>query len=98
MVSRTKGFTREFKIETVRLVTESDQTVPEVAGDLEIQHNTLYRWVKQYSQDPDEAFPGKGHQTSEAEENRRLKRDNQRLCMEGDMLKKAMLIFSKEPK
>jgi transposase len=98
MVSKRRRFTREFKIETVRLVTDSDHTVAEVAEDLEIHPNTLYRWVHQYGENPQEAFPGKGKQSSEAEELSRLKRENQRLKMERDILKKAMAIFSKDPK
>lgn len=98
MVSKRKRFTREFKIETVNLITASDQTVAEVASDLEIHPNTLYRWVQKYGQNPNDAFPGKGHQTSDADETRRLKRENQRLRMERDILKKAMAIFSNDPK
>jgi len=45
-----------------------------------------------------EAFPGKGQQASEADELSRLKRENQRLKMERDILKKAMAIFSNDPK
>ena len=98
MVSRRKSFTREFKIETVKLVTDSDLTVTEVAEDFGIHPNTLYRWVRQFGENPEEAFPGKGKQTSEAEQLRLLKRDNQRLRMERDILKKAMAIFSQEKK
>jgi transposase len=98
MVSRRKRFTREFKIETVKLVTDSDLTVVEVAEDLGIHPNTLYKWVRQFGDNPEEAFPGKGKQTSEAEQLRLLKRENQRLRMERDILKKAMAIFSQEKK
>jgi transposase len=98
MVSRRKRFTRDFKIETVRLVTDSDLTVVEVAEDLGIHPNTLYKWVRQFGDNPEEAFPGKGKQTSEAEHLRLLKRENQRLRMERDILKKAMAIFSQEKK
>jgi len=98
MVSRRKSFTRDFKIETVKLVTDSDMSVSQVAEDLDIHPNTLYRWVRQFGEDPEEAFPGKGKQTSEAEQLRQLKRENQRLRMERDILKKAMTIFSKEQK
>lgn len=98
MVSRRKSFTRDFKIETVKLVTDSDVTVAQVAEDLGIHPNTIYRWVRRFGEDPAEAFPGKGKQTSEAEQLRQLKRENQRLRMERDILKKAMAIFSKEPK
>jgi transposase len=98
MVSRRKSFTREFKIETVKLVTDSDLTVVEVAEDLGIHPNTLYKWVRQFGDNPEEAFPGKGKQTSEAEQLRLLKREVQRLRMERDILKKAMAIFSQEKK
>jgi len=97
MVSKRRRFTREFKIETVRLLTGSDQSVTGVADDLEIHPNTLYKWIHQYGENPEEAFPGKGRQTSEAEELSRLKRENQRLRMERDILKKAMAIFSNDP-
>ena len=96
MVSRRKSFTRDFKIETVKLVTDSDMSVSQVAEDLDIHPNTLYRWVRQFGEDPEEAFPGKGKQTSEEGQLRQLKRENQRLRMERDILKKAMAIFSKE--
>jgi transposase len=98
MVSKRRRFTREFKIETVRLLTGSDQSVTGVADDLGIHPNTLYKWIHQYGENPEEAFPGKGKQISEAEELSRLKRENKRLRMERDILKKAMAIFSNDPK
>ncbi len=98
MNSKRKRYTREFKIETVNMITGSDHSVTEVARDLEIHPNTLYKWMQQYSENPMEAFPGKGQQASEADEFSRLKRENQRLKMERDILKKAMAIFSNDPK
>ena len=97
MVSRRRRFNREFKIETVKLVTDSDNSVSQIADDMGIHPNTLYKWAKQYSDKPQEAFPGTGHMTSEAETIRQLKRENERLKMERDILKKAMAIFSKDP-
>ncbi len=97
MVSRRKRYTREFKIETVKLITGSDNSVTEIAADMGIHPNTLYKWVRQYSEKPQEAFPGTGHMTSDAEMIRQLKRENERLKMERDILKKAMAIFSKDP-
>lgn len=70
----------------------------EVAKDLEIHPNKLYKWIHQYGDNQQEAFPGKGKQIPEAEELSRLKRENQRLRMERDILKKAMVIFSNDPK
>ncbi len=98
MVSRRKRFTREFKIETVKLVTDGDNSVAQIAADLGIHPNTLYKWVRQYSDRPQEAFPGTGHLISDAEMIRKLKHENERLKMERDILKKAMAIFSKDQK
>lgn len=98
MVAKRRSFTREFKIETVQILTTTDTSVSQVAEDLGIHPNTLYKWVRQYGEQPEDAFPGKGRQSSEAEQIRRLQRENQRLRMERDILKKAMAIFSKEPK
>lgn len=98
MLSR-RSFTREFKIETVKMATGSDTSVNQIAQDMGIHPNTLYRWVKQFSEKPEAAFPGKGHLvSSEAETIRQLKRENERLKMERDILKKAMAIFSSDPK
>ena len=98
MLSR-RSFTREFKIETVKMATGSDASVNQVAQEMGIHPNTLYRWVKQFSEKPEAAFPGKGHLvSSEAETIRQLKRENERLKMERDILKKAMAIFSSDPK
>ena len=97
MVSRRKSYTREFKIETVKLVTDGGAKVPEIARDMGVHPNTLYNWIQQFSAKPDEAFPGKGYVVSDAEVIRQLKRENERLKMEREILKKAMAIFSKDP-
>jgi transposase len=93
-----KSYSREFKIEAVKLVTEAGNSQTQVASDLGIHPNTLCKWVQQYSDRPQDAFPGKGHQLTEAEALRKLQRENERLRMERDILKKAVAIFSKDPK
>ena len=97
MVLKRKSYTREFKVETVKLVTDGDAKVSEIARDMGIHPNTLYNWIQQFSAKPEEAFPGKGHVASDAEVIRQLKRENERLKMEREILKKAMAIFSKDP-
>ena len=97
MVSRRKRYTCEFKIETVKLITDGDNSVAQIADDMGIHPNTLYKWIRLYSEEPQEPFPRSGHLTSEAEQIRQLKRENERLKMERDILKKAMAIFSKDP-
>lgn len=94
---KRKNYTKEFKIETVKLVTEGSARVPEIARDMGIHPNTLYNWIQEFSAKPAAAFPGKGHTSdSDAETIRQLKRENERLKMEREILKKAMAIFSKD--
>ncbi len=77
-VSR-RNYSREFKIEAVRRVHEMGLTQAEVAGELGVSVNSVNRWVKQFRQNKAEAFPGKGHQTSQAALISRLRRENERL-------------------
>lgn len=93
-----RGFDAEFKREAVRLATAGDRRISQVARDLGIREKLLYRWVKQYREDPQNAFPGKGHLKPEDEELRRLKRQLADVTEERDILKKALAIFSRKPR
>ena len=88
-------FTKEFKQESARLVTEGGQKAAEVARNLELHPNVLRRWVKEFKQTGEGAFPGKGNLLSEAEEVRQLKRELASVKEERDILKKALAIFSR---
>jgi transposase len=98
MVRNRRSYTREFKLEAVRLAHESEKSVAQIARELGIHPTILGRWVKQFAQDPEQAFPGKGHLKDRDEEVRRLRRELERVTQERDILKKAVAIFSKEPK
>lgn len=98
MGDRRRSFSREFKLEAVRLVTEGGLSLSQAARDLGISESMLGRWRRQLVQDPGEAFPGKGHLKSQDEELRRLRRENEVLRQERDILKKALGIFSRVPK
>jgi len=91
-----RSFSKEFKLEAVRLMTEGGQSISQVARDLGIRDTILGRWKKDWEQDRDAAFPGKGQVKPEAAELRHLRRENERLRMERDILKKAAAIFSKD--
>ena len=90
-----RTYTKEFKEDAVRLVTEGGVPVGQAAQDLGIHENTIYKWMKQYSADPEGAFPGKGRLKPQDEELRRLQRENEVLKEEREILKKALAIFSK---
>ena|ERR1019366_8739018 len=91
-----RRFSREYKLEAVRLVTERGVSLTQAARDLDLHSNTLRQWVRDHAADPQHAFPGEGQQKPEAAELTRLRRENARLRMERDILKKAAADFAKE--
>ena len=94
MVSKRRQFSREFKLEAVRMISEGGHGLLEVARDLDLQSDMLRRWKRQFDQDPHQVFPGKGHLKPDEEELRRLRRELERVREERDILKKALGIFS----
>lgn len=98
MGMKRRKYSREFKIEAVRMFEESDKTASEISRQLGISRNLLYRWRKQLIAEGDEAFPGLGQPRSGDEELHRLRRENARLREERDILKKAVAFFSRESK
>ena len=82
-------------METVKLVTEQGMKRSQVARDMGIDIHTLGRWVKEAAAEGDQAFPGSGH--AHADELVRLRRENDQLRQERDILKKALGIFSRMP-
>ena len=89
-----RRFTREFKVEAVRLVTDGGVSVVQAAKDLDIRPDMLRRWRKQLEKDPDQAFPGQGRLKLRDEQMRQLQREVARLRQEREILKKALAIFS----
>ena len=95
MPKEQRTFTKEFKLEAVRLVQSSGKSQVQVARELGIADSTLHHWCKEFAQAGSQAFPGSGHQTVEQEEMRRLKRELEVTRQERDILKKALAIFSR---
>ena len=95
---KRRQYDRAFKVEAVRLVTEEKRKLAAVARDLGIGANLLHRWKERLSTEADQAFPGKGHQSAEQEELRRLRRQLAEVTEERDILKKALGVFSRRPK
>ncbi len=91
-----RKFTREFKIEAVRLIKERDVSAVQAARDLDVHVNVLRKWVKEFSSDPKQAFPGNGQVKPEQVEIDRLRREVARLKAERDILKKAAAFFARE--
>jgi transposase len=92
-----KRFDKEFKIEAVRLASEPGNTQSQIEHDLGISQGIISRWKRELRKDGDQAFPGKGRLKPDDDDMRRLKRENERLRRERDILKKAVAIFSEDP-
>jgi transposase len=96
MARKRRTYTREFKVEAVKLLTEKGQSVAEAARTLGIGETLLRSWKEALANDPEQAFPGHGNRTPADEELHRLKAENKRLLAERDILKKALAFFARE--
>ena len=94
-----KTYTREFKQEAVRLMETTDRPAAEVAMELGIRRNQLYKWKDQLAAKGDAAFSGRGRPRSEnLSELALLKQENEQLREENEILKKAAAYFARELK
>lgn len=92
-----KTFTKEFKEQAIRLVLEQGMTGKQVCQDLGVSYSALVRWIREHRSNGKDAFPGKGRLMPQDEEFRRLQRENQRLRIERDILKKTIGFFAEKP-
>ena len=92
-----RTFSKEFKIKACELVMKDGIKHAVVAEKMGINKIMLYRWIDEYETHGEEAFVGKGHQRSEDAELRKLRKENERLKMEIEILKKAAAYFAKHP-
>ena len=83
-----RKFTREFKLEAVRLIKERGVSYAQASRDLSVHQSQLRSWVKELADDPQHAFPGKGQMKPEQLEIAQLKREVIKLKAERDILKK----------
>lgn len=85
-----RKFSREFKLDAVRLVHERGVSVAQSARDLDLHENVLRKWVREFTADPREAFPGYGQMKSpEQLEIERLRREVAKLRAVCDIQKKS---------
>jgi transposase len=91
-----RKFTREFKLEAVKLIGERGVSVAQASRDLGVHQTVLRAWMRAFADDLVQAFPGHGQQKPEAAEIARLKREVTKLKAERDILKKAAAYFAKE--
>ena len=93
-MGKQKGhYTKEFKLEAIRLHENGSQSVREVEQDLGITAGLLNKWRRRHRADGQEAFVGRGHHSELATEVRWLKGENEILRQARDLLKKALVVF-----
>ena len=83
-----RKFTREFKLEAVRLIRERGVSYTQASQDLGVHQSQLRDWAKKFAEDPQHSFPGHGQMKPEQLEIARLKREIIKLKAERDILKK----------
>ncbi len=93
-----KTYTKEFKLEAVRMMETSGRSPAEIAMQLGLRRNQLYKWKEQLTRSGEAAFSGKrGHPTKDNQsELTILKQENMRLKEENEILKKAAAYFARE--
>ena len=92
-----RTFSKEFKVKACELVIKDGIKHAVVAEKMGINKIMLYRWISEYETYGEEAFVGAGHQRSEDAELRKLRKKNERLTMDNEILKKAAAYFAKHP-
>jgi transposase len=95
MEKKRKKYTQEFKEEAVKLITEQGYKITEAARNLGINVNMLGRWKREIEGGGRDAPALQGGTTMQAELSR-LRKENKRLKMEREILKKAAVFFAKE--
>ena len=87
-------FTAEFKREAVRLLERGDKPVAQLAAELGIARNRLYKWRDALQVHGDHAFAGSGRRSPQQQEMAQLRRELARVKEENLILKKATAYFA----
>jgi len=96
-MSKRGRYSKEFKIEAVRLLSLGDKSASELAMELGIKRTLLYRWRDQLSENGASAFSGPGRpKNDQLSELAKLKKENTALREERDILKKAAAYFARD--
>ncbi len=98
---RRQTFSREFKLEAIRLLEEGRKPASDIARELGIRRNQLYKWKEQRDKQGAAVFPGAGKRPgkgSDSEEIARLRSELAKVKEENEILKKAAAFFARELK
>ena len=96
---RRQRYSKEFKLEAVRLLELGQKPATDIAIELGIRRNQLYKWQRDLRGKGDAAFRGRGRKSLKGQsEVERLRAELKRVTEERDILKKAAAYFAKELK
>ena len=95
MAKKRRTYTREFKLDAIQLAETSDKSIAEIERDLGLSVGQIHHWRRQLADEGADAFPCKGHLKPQDEIIRQLRRENEILRQERDILKKAISVFAR---
>lgn len=100
MSKERRKYSKEFKLEAIRMYEKGERSVSEVERELGITQGLLWKWKSDLEKRPkkEEAFPGNGRLTDTEARIRQLERENAMLKEDKEILKKVLTMFSKDGK
>ena len=96
MRASRRRYSREFKIEAVRLLLEGGRGLAQTARDLNINRTMLSGWRKQYLEDPEGAFLGRQRRKTPEKELEELRKEIEELREEREILKKVLAYYGEK--
>jgi len=96
MTKSRRKYTREFKLEAVKMMIDQGRSGRDVGESLGVNSGLLYDWKRRLLAEGALAFPGNGKLSAHDAELRELRRELERTRQERDILKKATAYFAKE--
>ncbi len=106
MTIKKQKFTKTFKLEALHLANQPNTSVAQLARDLGIRRNMIYKWREQLNKKQDKAFKRTAdntntphHKATHAEllkQNKQLEKDLKLAQMEVEILKKAKVYFKSQ--
>ena len=97
MKKTRRKFDADFKRQAISMVTVDGKSCRAVERDLGISQGIVYRWVREATRDPQNAFRGNGNIKPSMADVQKLVKENEQLKRQRDILKKALAIFSQTP-
>jgi len=98
MTQERRKYSKEFKLETIRMFENGERSLAEIERELGITKGLIWKWRESLEKQTkkEEAFPGNGKLTETEARIRQLERENALLKQDKEILKKVLVMYSKE--